>query len=445
LPRRWRTPKGPLSRFAPAPPVGERLDFSAVKVFLNTDALDRRLDPTLTTPVAVAFSGGGDSLAALLLTKAWADRCGRRVLALTVDHRLQPDSASWVRFAAETALRIGADFRALSWDIAKPAHGLPAAARAARHRLIAEAARQAGARVVVFGHTADDILEGELMRAEGARLGALREWSPSPVWPEGRDVFLLRPLLDLRRAVIREALSEAGERWIDDPANEDPRSARARARLRLRGSGGVVFPRGENHDLAALARSATIGPPGFLRMDRRGLRAAPAPAARRVLAAGVLCAGGGERPPRGDRLERLLERVLGPAPFQATLAGAKIVADDALLIVRDAGEARRGGLAPIRLAAGVPDVWDGRFELTAHSDSFVVRALAGAAAGLDQAQRDGLRAVPAPARPALPLVTGGEAPSFCPILVAKATVGARSLIAARFLAACGAISKEPAT
>ena len=190
----------------------------------------------LKTPIAVAVSGGGDSLAALLAAKAWADRHGRRVLALTVDHGLQPQSAAWTRFAAgETAARLGADFRALTWDGPKPCAGLPAAARRARHRLIAEAARRAGARVVVFGHTADDILEAELMKAEGARLGGLREWAPSPVWPQGRGVFLLRPLLELRRAAIRDVLLQAGETWIDDPANEDPRSTRARARLRLGG------------------------------------------------------------------------------------------------------------------------------------------------------------------------------------------------------------------
>src|SRR5271154_1965228 len=97
---------------------------------LSAEALDRRLDPALTMPIAVAFSGGGDSLAALLLTKAWAGRHGRRVLALNVDHHLQPQSAAWTGFAAKAAARIGADFRALSWDGAKPAHGIAAAARA---------------------------------------------------------------------------------------------------------------------------------------------------------------------------------------------------------------------------------------------------------------------------------------------------------------------------
>src|SRR5690349_2702698 len=126
---------------------------------LGAAAFERRLRPDQSAPIAVAFSGGGDSLAALLATKAWADRHARRLLVLTVDHRLRPESADWTLFAGEIANRLGADFRPLSWDEAKPLTGIPAAARAARHRLLADAAREAGAQVVVLGHTADDILE----------------------------------------------------------------------------------------------------------------------------------------------------------------------------------------------------------------------------------------------------------------------------------------------
>ena len=412
-------------------------------VLLNVSAFDRRLDPALTTPIAVALSGGGDSLAALHLTKAWADRNGRRVLALSVDHRLQPQSADWTRFCEKAALRLGADFRALAWDGPKPCQGLPAAARAARHRLIADAARAAGARVVVFGHTAGDVREAELMRASGVRVGTPREWSPSPVWPEGRGLFLLRPLLNLRRASIRRALAEAGETWIDDPANDDLRSPRARARRQAGESLASPPNAADGPGLAALARRWTISPLGFFRIDRQALREAPAPNARRLLAAAVLSVGGGERPPRGERLDRLFAQALAAEPFRAALSGTKLIADQHLLIVRDAGEARRGGLAPASLAPGVPAVWDGRFEIVAPCG--VVRPLAGVMAHLNPAQRLALKAVPAPARPALPLLIAADGTLVCPILAGALEVSVATLVGPRFLGACGAISKEPAT
>lgn len=110
---------------------------------------------------------------------------GRRLLALTVDHGISPDGAAWSVFAERVAREAGADWCGLTWPGPRPASGLPAAARAGRHRLIADAARAAGARVVLFAHTADDIAEGEVMRAGGSTLGRLRDWAPSPARPEG--------------------------------------------------------------------------------------------------------------------------------------------------------------------------------------------------------------------------------------------------------------------
>jgi tRNA(Ile)-lysidine synthase len=128
---------------------------------------------------------------------------------------------------------------------------------------------------------------------------------------------------------------------------------------------------------------------------------------------------------------------------RATLCGARIVADAGeVLVVRDAGEAARGGLAPLALPAGEAVLWDGRFELVAERPDLVARPLAGLAAGLDPGQRRALRALPAPARPGLPAITGAGG-ATCPIL-AGGPVRARALIRDRMLAACGAISKEPA-
>src|SRR6185312_17401447 len=132
---------------------------------------------------------------------------------LSVDHRLNPASAEWTGFAAERAARLGVACRAIAWDGRKPATGLPAAARAARHALLAEAARAEGAAVVLMGHTADDVIEAALMRRAGVSAGSPRAWSPSPAWPQGRGVFLLRPLLGRRRAELRALLAGLGETW----------------------------------------------------------------------------------------------------------------------------------------------------------------------------------------------------------------------------------------
>ncbi len=407
------------------------------------EPFDARLDRTMKQPLAVAFSGGGDSLTALIVTLRWAKACGRRVIALHVDHGLQPPSRDWAAVSADAAARVGAEFRLLAWEGAKPIRGLAARARRVRHALIATAARDAGASVVVFGHTADDLAEAELMRADGSGLGALGVWRPSPVWPEGLGVMLFRPLLRARRAALRAALRAEGYGWIEDPANGDLARPRARARAALDLGRCPPPPAADDPAAAALARAADVDPWGAIGLDQRALGAAPPASAVRVLASAMLSVGGGERPPRRRSIANLGERLAAGEAFTATLAGAKLAARGRrVLVVRDAGELARGRLQPVALERGRMSVWDGRFALGPAELDATVSALKGQAARLSAAERRSLAGAPGAARPALPVLVDAQDRPTCPILAGRNGVQAVSLAGDRFLAACGAIATE---
>ena len=393
--------------------------------------LDRFLLTDDPRPVAVAVSGGGDSVALLAIACAWGASRGRPILALSVDHGLQPGSRDWSRGALETAERLGARSRLLTWDGDKPARGRPAAARRARHALIAEAAREAGARVALFAHTADDVAEGDRMRAQGSTLGRLRAWAPSPVWPEGRELFLLRPLLDVRREALRAYLRARGLAWVEDPANADPAFARARARAALQAE---AFRPSRERTTPAVALCGLTDVGGGLALDR------PALADPRILAAALLSAAGGERPPRRERLARLGARLAAGEDFVATLAGAILEAEGGRVrVARDAGEMSRGGLAPLTLSPGSVSVWDGRFEILVGEPGFTVVPVKGRLAALEPADRKAVLGLPRIVRPSLPaVVRDGEAR---PVLAARAG-RVRSLAGPRLAAACGLIAHE---
>lgn len=394
------------------------------------EVLDRRLEPGLAAPVCVALSGGGDSVALLALTLDWAKARGRRVLALTVDHGLNPESPAWTAFAGDTARRLGADWRALSWAGEKPETGLPAAARAARHGLLADAAREAGATVVLMAHTLDDVAEGEAMRAEGVALGALREWSPSPAWPEGRGVFLLRPLLAAGREALREELRARGLGWIEDPANADQRFHRARVR-RGRMS---TFAVGNPHP--RLRADAQPGPSLSRPGEGFGLLALSPAAHAATLAAALVCASGQSRPPRREPLARLRARIRSGQAFTATLAGARIeLSEGEVLIFREPG---RSGLSSRRLMPGAASIWDGRFEILVE-EACEVRPLAGLANRLSIPDRAEIAHLPPAARPTLPVLVFNR--TLSPVLAFR---GARvsNLVESRFRAACGAFTHE---
>lgn len=409
--------------------------------------LDRRLRSVSTAPLAVALSGGGDSLALLLIVKAWADAHGRCVVALTVDHGLNPASPGWTERCGATAARLGVGFRALAWTGEKPAAGLSAAARQARHALLADAARAAGARVLLMGHTADDLAESAAMRAEGSTVSDARVWGPSPAWPEGRGVFLLRPLLGVGRAALRDFLREAGETWIDDPANEDLRSARARARALQssprRGEGDPA-EQGGGESVHRLPFPAVPAVP-LPRPVAWGGLILPKSTPPTALAMAALCAAGTARPPRGASLARIIDGLRRGDPFTVTLAGARIeVGWTDITVMRDAGEASRGGMTPFDLSVGGTVVWDGRFEITADRPGLTVAALAGHAAKLPESERRRLTSIPAAARPTLPAIFDGPGRVSCPILAERPAVRIQALAMVRFEAATGRVDSEPA-
>ena len=291
------------------------------------------------------------------------------------------------------AQAVGADWIGCEWIGDKPVTGLAAAARAVRHALIAEAAREVGAGVVLFAHTLDDVHEGERMRSEGANLGRLRGWSPSPAWPEGRGLMLFRPLLGERRAALRDFLTVRGADWIDDPANVDPRHHRARVRRQLAEEGG---------------RKASPTPletgSGILRVDPLPLGAgfvADRDIPATALAVLLLSASGRDFPPRGDRLARLADRLREAGPVSAVLAGARVeTADNRVLIGREPGERRRGEARDLHeaLTPGHPLVWDGRIEITVGEPSWRVAGAAGRLNQLSREDRRALSSLPAWAR-----------------------------------------------
>jgi tRNA(Ile)-lysidine synthase len=400
--------------------------------------LDDRLECALARPLAVAFSGGGDSLALLLTAKAWADRVGRPIIALTVDHGLQARSGGWAKWCAKRAAKIGVAHRTLVWEGPKPTRGLPAAARGARHSLIAEAVRSQGARVVLFGHTADDVVESQLMQQAGVRISPPTSWSPSPVWPDGRGQFILRPLIGARRADIRNWLAAKGETWIDDPANSDERHPRVRARARAAGilvDGSVAVahePRsyarsGPSGDIVLHAASANTGRTEFLRW----------------LAVAVACTAGSEHLPRRDALERLADRMDRDEIKNATLGGARIVSTpDGFIFARETNDARGRACQPMPLQPGGQQIWDGRFEVRAFEPGLTLTALSGHAAGLNAALRRQLIRQHPVVRAALPAVLDSAGGVTCPTLKPDPRVEIRSLVPGRLFGAIGVIDSE---
>jgi tRNA(Ile)-lysidine synthase len=190
------------------------------------------LAPDLCGKVALAVSGGPDSLALLLL----AHRAGFDIVALTVDHGLRPEAAAEASHVASIAAGLGVPHVTLAVNVPRTA-SVQAAARGARYAVMAGWCDANGVCWLMTAHHADDQAETMLMRlSRGSGLGGMAGIrARRPV--EGHAVTLLRPLLGARKAELVGLVEAAGIAAVDDPSNRSDAYDRTGARALLAGGG----------------------------------------------------------------------------------------------------------------------------------------------------------------------------------------------------------------
>jgi len=280
--------------------------------------------------IAVAVSGGSDSLALMHLLRAFAEqRKSKPPVVLTVDHGLRKSSARDARQVAAWAKQAGLKAEVLKWTGTKPKSGIEAAAREARYRLMGQWLTRHKIATLFVGHTGDDQAETFLLRlARGSGLdglAAMRANAPWPV-PGFAGLGVKRPLLALRRDQLRAHLKSLKQSWLDDPMNDDP----AFDRVKIRKALVVLAPAGltveriasaaahlararESLEIvteAVLARSVRAGEGGVL-LDPAVLAAAPREVGLRALATILMAVSGQAYRPRFESLERLFDQIGG--------------------------------------------------------------------------------------------------------------------------------------
>jgi tRNA(Ile)-lysidine synthase len=183
--------------------------------------------------IILAVSGGPDSIALMWLAARWRRTLGRgpRLIAVTVDHGLRPEAAREARDVKRLARTLDLPHRTMRWTGAKPKTGLPAAARSARYRLLAQAARANGATHILTAHTRDDQAETLLMRLmRGSGIAGLAAMARQS---ERDGVLLARPFLQVAKSQLIATLDKAKIGFAEDPTNHDTNFTRPRIRAMM--------------------------------------------------------------------------------------------------------------------------------------------------------------------------------------------------------------------
>lgn len=296
-------------------------------------AMAAAVEPSST--LAVAVSGGADSMALLLLTHEWTSARGGKAVALTVDHGLRKESAHEATQVDAWCESLGIEHHTLKWKhpAAMKKAGIQEMAREARYRLLVNWCKKHGAACLLVGHHRGDQAETLFFRL--ARGSQLRGLACMPPVSESHGIRLIRPLLGIGKKALMHYLAERGQPWIEDPSNQNPDYTRNLLRARLQAL----------HNADDIERRAAAVAEAFGRIRARldekteaAFRAAVTLRARRATIDATAFAGlapetallltsqlirrltGDDHPPRTHKLEHLCRWLAAPNARRATLA-----------------------------------------------------------------------------------------------------------------------------
>lgn len=286
--------------------------------------------------VAVALSGGADSMALALLLQRFMKN---KIVALTVDHGLREESATEARKVARWMKTRGIEHHILRLNPPKKKTRLQENARKGRYALLMEKCRELGVADLFLAHHLDDQAETFLLRlAAGSGVDGLACMAAERV-DEG--MRLLRPLLGVEKERLKATCRQFRQKWVEDPSNENEDFAR----IRLRRVADVLAREGLTAarlsttaqrmararialdawtDRAVAEISRFDRKTGAAKLEKSGFSALPAEIRLRLVARILAQVGGQGGKIRLERLETLLNAMKEKGFSAATLGGCVI-------------------------------------------------------------------------------------------------------------------------
>ncbi len=339
------------------------------------------------TSIALAISGGSDSIALMRLVKSWAElqeNSGRpvpQIHILTVDHGLRPESQHEVAWVKQQAVKLGFSAEILRWQGEKTKTSIQEKARDARYQLMSEWCLSRNISAILTAHHLDDQAETVIMRlARGSGVDGLAAISKETTL---YDITILRPLLEIPKTTLISYLNSLQADWIEDPSNEDIDFERVRVRKALPalqelglealpiarsakriGRANDALDHYTQHNLVQICR---LEPEGYAVIDRLALLRLPEEISLRCLTRVIHIVGSKIKKPSMQKMEKFHKQILDDKREDASISGCIIKQiRNTLLITR---EVRRNELQKQMLVPGEQILWDHRFRVSSSIDT----------------------------------------------------------------------------
>jgi|TARA_B110000908_G_scaffold4679_1_gene6055 tRNA(Ile)-lysidine synthase len=336
-------------------------------------AIEAQFLPHPPSKVGVAVSGGGDSMALLVLMASFAHTHDVELHAISVDHGLRDGAQAEIKLVTDLCSTLGVAHHVEYWSNWDGAGNLQGSARVARYELITAWAQSNDISNIALGHTANDQAETVLMRlARGAGVDGLAAMTPRR---PANGINWIRPLLGENRETLRNYLRQKNLSWADDPSNEN----RDFERIRMRDALEVLAPLGitvqslsdvagnmgdarsalDWHTFLA-AKEACVIAYGLVEIDLKIYRTLPVEIARRLLVRAIMWMNNSEYAPRRNAVFQAQKAI--KKGTSATLDGCQVSCKKThIYVFRELNAVREE-------VCEIGDHWDERWCLTGPED-----------------------------------------------------------------------------
>lgn len=336
-----------------------------------------RLGVQPSTRIAIAVSGGPDSMALLALMRRWAaDKA--QLVVLTVDHALRDASRTEAEMVAQWCATQKIEHHILTWQGNKPSSHLQEEARHARYALLTQACHNHGIDMLALAHQAEDQMETFWMRlAHGSGLDGLAGMAQKR---EQGGINVIRPLLGFMRSELRDLCHALDMPFVDDPSNRDDKFLRVRLRAveKVLADEGLTAQRLAQviqkledareslrffEEAAAASCMDVYRDGGFAKMDLAAYLRYPRDMRRRLLSRVISFAAPQDYPLPQTQLDDLDAR-LNAAGFKGmTLGGAEI-----FMVGNHVTFCREAAFVKAQLVNGAETIWDRRYLFVCDQD-----------------------------------------------------------------------------
>jgi len=180
--------------------------------------------------LAVAVSGGPDSLALAFLVKCYSLKNKLNVKYFIVDHKLRKESTLEAKTVKNILKKIDIDCKILPWNGKKPSKNIQARARDKRYFLLAEECKKNNVKYLLLGHHINDLFENFLIRlVRGSGLNGLVSFNKKTKYND-QKLDIIRPLLDVEKKDLIYISKKIFNYFIKDPSNVNKEFKRTRIR-----------------------------------------------------------------------------------------------------------------------------------------------------------------------------------------------------------------------